>query len=82
MATNGRVTSLHNYRQSLEISGRDPSFYSLLFSLLRKADSENYGRLVAAFPQAAAEFQARYDAPGGVLPGEEAEYERMRSGSR
>lgn len=76
MGMNGRVTSLHNYRQSLEISGRDPSFYSLLFSLLRKADSANYGRLVEAFPQAAAEFQARYNAPGGALPGEEAEFQR------
>lgn len=77
-----RLTSLHNYLQSREISDGDPSFYSLLFALLRKADSANYGRLVEAFPQAAAEFQARYNAPGGALPGEEAEFQRYLDGLR
>ena len=35
-----------------------------------RADSYNIVRLQRAFPDAWAELQARYDAPGGLLPGE------------
>lgn len=62
--------SLFHYRASQQISATDPPFYALLMAAIRKADSQNAARLRMAFPHVHAEFQARYDAPGGVLPGD------------
>lgn len=60
--------SLYDYRVSRQISAGDPPFYALLMAAIRKADSQNAARLRMAFPHVHAEFAARYDAPGGVLP--------------
>jgi hypothetical protein len=60
--------SLASYLQSREISGqRDWDFSALIMAALRKADSDNFAALAVAFPDIAAELQARYDAPGGAL---------------
>lgn len=60
--------SQHDYEESKRIKGRGESFYGLLMAAMRTADTDNFERLTAAFPDVAAELQARYDAPGGVLP--------------
>ena len=62
--------SLYDYRVSKELSASDPPFAALIMAALRKADSTNAYKLRAAFPEICAEMQARYDAPGGVLPAE------------
>ena len=60
--------SLYDYRASKELSESDPPFAALIMAALRKADSANAYELRSAFPDICAEMQARYDAPGGVLP--------------
>ena len=60
--------SLYDYRASQQISATDPPFDSLMMAAIRKADSQNAARLRMAFPDIYAEFHARYNAPGGVLP--------------
>lgn len=62
--------TLHDYQTSKRIHQTDPPFYALLMAAMRKADTRNAELLQAAFPDTWAELQARYDAPGGVLPDE------------
>lgn len=62
--------SLFDYRMSKKISETDPSFYALIMAAIRKADTRNADLLRAAFPETYHELQARYNAPGGVLPGD------------
>lgn len=62
--------SLYDYRESIEISAKDPQFAALIMSAMRKADSTNIALLRWAWPQIWMEFQARYHSPGGILPGE------------
>lgn len=60
--------SLYDYKQSNEISKTDPPFYALVMAAMRKADTFNLAALRAAFPGTYREFEARYNAPGGILP--------------
>ena len=62
--------SLYAYRESIEIDGIDYGFYALIMAAMRKADSDNIDLLKAAFPETWEELKARYNAPGGILPGE------------
>lgn len=62
--------TLHCYRVSAQIAARDEPFYALVMAAMRKADTDNAEILRQAFPEVHAELRARYDAPGGVLPGE------------
>lgn len=62
--------SLYGYRQSLDISAKDPSFASLIMAALRKADSINALKLENMWPGICSEMQERYNAPGGLLEGE------------
>lgn len=59
--------SRHDYEASSELYAAAPSFDALIMAALRRADSSNASTLRAAFPAQAAEAQARYDAPGGIL---------------
>lgn len=59
--------SLHEYIESNRITHEDPPFYALIMAALRKADGQNLAKLQAAFPEVAAELQARYEASGGRL---------------
>jgi hypothetical protein len=59
--------SYHEYMVSREMTSTDPPFYALIMCAMRKADTTNAAKLRAAFPDVWNEFQARYDAPGGVL---------------
>lgn len=62
------MIGLYDYHESIRASAFD--FWPLLFAAIRNADTGNRERLQAAFPEAYAEFWARFDAPGGLLPGE------------
>lgn len=60
--------SHYDYEASKKIRESDPPFYALIMAAMSKADSMNAARLRIAFPAVHAEFQARYEAPGGILP--------------
>lgn len=62
--------SLYDYRFSQEPDLLSGPFYGLLMAAMRRADTDNADRLRLAFPRVWAELQARYNAPGGLLPGE------------
>jgi hypothetical protein len=62
--------SYHEYMVSRELTSTDPPFYALIMCAMRKADTTNAAKLRAAFPDVWNEFQARYNAPGGVLADE------------
>ena len=64
--------SLYDYQMSRELSVSDPPFAALIMAALRKADSDNAVALRIAFPDIHAELEARYNAPGGWLPGDSA----------
>lgn len=63
--------SLYGYRESLVIASNDWGFYALIMAAMRKADSNNAQLLEWAWPEVWKELQARFNAPGGILPGEE-----------
>ena len=63
--------SWHEYEMSKQIAKYDRPFYSLIMSAMRQADTENLLKLQAAWPEVWEELSARYNAPGGLLPGEE-----------
>lgn len=58
------------YEASKRIYGDDLPFYALIMAAMRGADEENLRRLKLGFPDVWAELNARYHAPGGLLPGE------------
>lgn len=62
--------SYFDYLESRRIAASDPPFYALLMAAMAKADSTNAAKLRAAFPATWAESEARYNAPGGKLPGD------------
>ena len=63
--------SHYDYTISRAISAQDPSFYALVMAAMRQADTTNAALLREAFPQTWDELQARYNAPGGLLAGED-----------
>ncbi len=60
--------SAYDYHASHQISATDPPFYALIMAAMRKADTANLAKLRAAFPDTYREVEARYHAPGGLLP--------------
>lgn len=64
----GDVVSHYDYEVSNQIAIADPPFYALIMAAMRRADSRNLARLAAAFPDTFNELEARYNAPGGLLP--------------
>lgn len=63
--------SLHDYRSSMDIAAGDPPFCGLIMAAMRKADTANLMKLRDSWPGVYDELRARYNAPGGLLPGEE-----------
>jgi hypothetical protein len=61
---------LYDYRASQHLGTLDAPFYALVMAALRQADTSNAAKIRAAWPEVAAEFEARYNAPGGILPGD------------
>ncbi len=60
--------SLFDYRAAQVIVKADPPFYALIMAAMRKADTLNLAKLRSAFPDTYREVEARYNAPGAVLP--------------
>lgn len=65
-----RGLNLFDYEQSREIERHHFGFHALIAAALRQADSENFALLTAVFPEIARDLRARYNAPGGELPGD------------
>jgi len=63
--------SLYEYRESQALERQDASFYGLIMAAMRRADDVNIVKLRTCWPEVWAELRQRYDAPGGLLPGEE-----------
>lgn len=63
--------SYHEYKCSQKLATKDYPFYALIMTAMRQADSDNIELLKLAFPHVWEELTARYNAPGGLLDGEE-----------
>ena len=63
--------SLYSYQKSKEISAKGYPFDSLIMAAFRKSDTNNTEKLKQAFPEIWEEIYTRYNAPGGLLAGEE-----------
>lgn len=67
---------IHEYRGSLVVAAAvydmssGDEFYTLIMAAYRFADTDNQEILERAYPSIIAELKLRYNAPGGVLPGE------------
>lgn len=62
--------SLHEYDESKHVGAKDYPFYALIMAAMRQADISNLYKLRRLFPSTWIELQDRYNAPGGILPGE------------
>ncbi len=62
--------SLFDYKESRRLAEADTPFYALVMAAMWKASTTNGDRLREAFPDVWDELQARYNALGGLLPGE------------
>lgn len=73
-----RKSSKWDYEVSRRIIGNHPdaNLESLIMAAMRKADTFNAQVLRVAFSDVWAEFQERYHAPGGYLPGENPQEEK------
>jgi len=58
------------YQTGARLARADVDFYALVIAAMMRADTVNAAKLRAAFPELWGETQARYDAPGGLLPSE------------
>lgn len=67
-----RGLNLFDYEQSRQIERQGFGFYALIAAAARQADTDNMERLTMAFPHVIADLKARYNAPGGELPGDRA----------
>ncbi len=63
--------SFHEYQVSQRLEEADVPFYALIMAAMRRADSDNVEKLRAAFPVTWHELRGRYNAPGGLLSGED-----------
>jgi hypothetical protein len=68
---------VYDYWQSLCLEAEDASFTALIMAAIRKADTVNLGRLKMMFPDIWTEFERRYYAPGGFLPEDGPDHERL-----
>lgn len=59
--------SHYDYEASKVIAQQGYPFYALVMAAMRQADSDNFLKLAAAWPEVNLELMARYNAPGGVL---------------
>lgn len=66
--------SRHHYEASremeMEVYKRDWPYYSIIMCAMRRADSTNLSKLRLMWPDVFADLEARYNAPGGILPGD------------
>ncbi|QYN40975.1 hypothetical protein K1T35_47395 (plasmid) [Pseudonocardia sp. DSM 110487] len=62
------MSGSYDYRIAEQIHHSRPPLDALIMAAMMGADTENAARLRTAFPDLAAETEARYNAPGGILP--------------
>ena len=62
--------SCYDYRVSASLELQGVPFYALIMAAALRADTTNLAKLRRAWPEVVAELEARYNAPGGLLPGE------------
>jgi hypothetical protein len=62
--------SRYDYQSSAAIEMECFPFRALLMAAMRQAPPHDFTKLQDAFPDVWAEYAARYNAPGGYLPGE------------
>lgn len=67
--------SLYDYRYAQRLEQEDPPFYGLVMALVRKADTYNTETLKRAWPEVFEEYVERYNAPGGMIQGEQSDPE-------
>mgnify|MGYP005824330913 CR=1 FL=1 len=60
----------YDYTVGRRIAASGAPFYAVLQAAMRLADTSNLDKLKDAFPSVHAELTTRYNAPGGLLPGE------------
>lgn len=58
--------SHYDYVASKQV--RDTPFYALIMAAMMRADTVNSAKLRTVFPEVWDECEARYNAPGGILP--------------
>lgn len=63
--------SPYDYHASRGLRAANAPFAALIMAAYARADTTNGALLKAAFPEITHEMHRRYDAPGGLLPGEE-----------
>ena len=59
--------SLFDYKQSQIIASKGYTFYALLMTVMRQADTDNTEKLRSLFPEVWEELRARYNATNGIL---------------
>lgn len=62
--------SRFDYEKSRDLVAEGYPFYAIVMAAMRQADPRNVARLRQAFPETWDELERRYNAPGGLLPGE------------
>lgn len=62
--------SRYDYEKSKELAALDAPFYAIIMTAMRQADTNNEYILRSIYPDVWDELQQRYNAPGGLLPGE------------
>lgn len=73
--------SFYDYEASKRATKEGYPFYALIMAAMRDADSENQAKLKDAWPDVWAELDARYNAPGGLIPGDKG-YDQMAEAVR
>lgn len=63
--------SLYDYKVSQELFVDDTPFYGLIMAAMRCADTRNQVLLKRVWPEVWDELEARYNAPGGRLEGDQ-----------
>lgn len=65
--------SKHDYMVSRQLDAElQVPFYAIIMLAMRRADTANLAMLKASWPRVWGELEARYNAPGGLLPDEPA----------
>jgi len=68
------MATIVDYLESKQLSANDPSFASLVFALIRKADPDNLVKILQTWPELYDEMIQRYNAPGGAITASEKDY--------
>jgi len=62
--------SRYDYEKSQELAAEGYPYYAIIMAAMRLSDNDNEELLRSAWPQIWDELYKRYNAPGGVIPGD------------